>query len=85
VSSRDRRYPLPAPRLQAKDGRDGLTDLLGRMDSNHRLAVPETAALPLGHSPMEHVNYPRGTVTESARRVAIRISVINRSGATKSA
>ena len=27
-------------------------DLLGRKDSNLRLAVPETAALPLGHSPM---------------------------------
>src|SRR6266550_281185 len=32
--------------------------LLGRVDSNHRLPDPESGALPLGHSPMEHVNYP---------------------------
>src|ERR1700694_5095611 len=53
-------------------------DLLGRVDSNHRLPDPESGALPLGHSPRtEHDDYPiRGRIPNDA------MSVINRSGAT---
>ena len=31
------------------------TEWLGRMDSNHRMTIPKTVALPLGYAPMNHM------------------------------
>src|SRR5207249_3178481 len=43
---------------QLIEDREKTQCLLGRMDSNHRLADPESAALPLGHSPSRDFDYP---------------------------